>query len=293
LAITIAVSLSALGRFKNLLVSLICCYAVLSSIVIVMLGRGEMIPIGQSPTAILTAYWNVGETHALHSGRYFVLGIAMVYLAFISALDRLPAGTVRIVATTALLCQLAHVLLQSFVLIPFEDHQYQWQQYAGQLSSKRVQRGKEVLVIPINPAPMTIVFGDNARLTKMPESTVGLISTVGGITVEDSRRLPIFVPAGSPFEVTGWAVDAVAGAPARAVAVKIDNRQQVWAHYGLRRPDVAAALENPIFEKSGFSATIPALPPGLHTLELTIVTADGGSYFKANRRTQQVKVEAR
>jgi hypothetical protein len=291
LAIAFAVGLSVLGRFKNLLVLLICCYAVLSSIFIMMLGRSDMIAFGRSPTASLTAFWTVAETHALTGGRYFVLGIAMVYLVFISAVDRLPAGTVKIVATTALLCQLVNVLLQSFVLIPFVDHQ--WQQYAGQLSSTRVQRGEEVLVIPLNPRPSYIVFGDNARLSKISESTVGLISNVDGISMEESQGVPISVPADRPIEITGWAIDTVSGAPARAVAVKIDNQQQVWAHYGLRRPDVAAVLENPTYEMSGFSATIPALTPGLHTLELTIVTADGLSYYKPDHLTQHVKVQAR
>jgi hypothetical protein len=279
-AVALGLWLSALGRFKSLLVSLFCCYALMSSVFISLLGRSELIVVGVNPTI-----------HIPWHGRYFVLGIAMVYLAFIAAVDRLPATTFKVVATTSLFWVLVLVSSQSFVLVPFVN--FQWQAHASQLSEKLVHEMNQVVMIPINPPRWSIVLGDVARLEKLKLETNGYIETVAGVKVEESQLVPIPVPAGRPFRVTGWAVDAVAGARAGAVAVTVDDREQVWAHYGFIRHDVATELSNAAFEMSGFDVTNMTLPPGLHTLELTIVTADGGSYFKANRRTQQVKVEAR
>jgi hypothetical protein len=289
-ALALGLLLSALSRFKNFLVALICCYIVLSSVFVTILGRGEMIAVGSSSTSSLTVMWTAAETHVLIGGRYFVLGIAMVYLAYFAAVDRLPPGTVKIVATTALLCQLVFILSQSFILTPFVD--LKWQQYADQLSTARLDVGDEMVVIPVNPRPFQIVFGDLTRLKELNTSTAGFIDKVAGTSVGEFQQTPILVPADTPIEVTGWAIDREAAAPARGVAVVTDG-QPVWAHYGLARPDVAAAFNNPSYEMSGFSATILELPPGLHTLELRILTLDGRSFYRSTEQLLPVEIEVR
>ena len=251
---------------------------------------GEMIAVGSSPTSSLTVIWTVAKTHVLFGGRYFVLGIAMVYLAYIAAVDRLPPGTLKIAATTALVCQLVFVLSQSLILTPFVD--LKWQQYVDQLSTARLDVGDEMVVIPVNPRPFQIVFGDLTRLKELNTSTAGFIDKVAGTSVGEFQQTPILVPADTPIEVTGWAIDREAAAPARGVAVVTDG-QPVWAHYGLARPDVADAFSNPSYEMSGFSATILELPPGLHTLELRILTLDGRSFYRSTEQLLPVEIEVR
>ena len=285
-AVALGVVLSAFGRFKSFPVSLLCCYAIISSVFVTLAGRGAQVALGLAPFRSVTT---VGETHVLGDGRYFVLGIAMVYLSWIAALDRLPAGTAKIVATTTMVCGLVYVLSQSFVLIPFLD--FQWQQRATLLSAELIDDGDEVVVIPINPPPFQILLGDLARLEELPRRTDGRIETVGGIKVVETQGKPISVAAGRPIEITGWAVDRSAFGPARGVAVTVDDREHVWAHYELFRPDVATALSNPAYVMSGFRAIVTELPPGRHTLELKIVTQDGRSYFKPVRETQRLEIE--
>ncbi len=70
--------------------------------------------------------------------------------------------------------------------------------------------------------------------------------------------------------VVGWAVDLSAHAvPARVEAVA-DGRVAVFAHVGIVREDVAKALGDPRYAKSGFSAFFPSTvwTPGLHHVDV-------------------------
>ncbi|MBV9358566.1 MAG: hypothetical protein JO023_23900 [Chloroflexi bacterium] len=97
------------------------------------------------------------------------------------------------------------------------------------------------------------------------------------------------VPAGTPLVVGGWVVDRTAqgwaGIDGLQVANgQIDNGGTVLASSGIvgqNRPDVAAALGNPAYAASGFSATVPAgaLSPGQHTLYVYAHTPAKGSWY--------------
>jgi hypothetical protein len=96
------------------------------------------------------------------------------------------------------------------------------------------------------------------------------------------------VQVGSPLVVGGWVVDKTAQGWAgidgvQVVNGQLDNGGTVLASSGIvgqNRPDVGAALGNPAYAASGFSATVPAgaLSPGQHTLYVDAHTPAKGSW---------------
>ena len=61
----------------------------------------------------------------------------------------------------------------------------------------------------------------------------------------------------------------------------VDGKLDVPALYGLDRPDVAKAFNNPKFRYSGYIATFSSsiLGRGDHTISLKIVSKDGKHYY--------------
>ena len=92
------------------------------------------------------------------------------------------------------------------------------------LLAKFVRDMWHVAMIPINPPPTSLVIGDVARIKKRKQQTDGYFGMVSGVKVEESRRKHILVPDGCPFQITEWAVDAVADAPARIAHTRVDDR---------------------------------------------------------------------
>jgi len=97
------------------------------------------------------------------------------------------------------------------------------------------------------------------------------------------------VPGSGSFAVTGWFVDTTAQGWAGA------DQMQVWlgtmdgggkmvatGTVALPRPDVAAALGNPFYAASGFSASVPgsSVPGGPQTLNVYLHTGGKGWWFK-------------
>src|SRR5205823_12835297 len=89
---------------------------------------------------------------------------------------------------------------------------------------------------------------------------------------------------GGPVAVVGWAVDldAASGTGVERVLVFLDGDQSQGtalgpAQYGIERPDVVAALQNPRFLNSGFEFQVDpaAVPPGAHRLVFYAVAPDG------------------
>ena len=83
--------------------------------------------------------------------------------------------------------------------------------------------------------------------------------------------------ANVPLTVAGWAVDAPAHRPAKEVYIDVDGRL-FPVSYGVSRPDVAAALKEPAYERSGFRGQITA-GPGNHKVFLRVVNAAGTGYY--------------
>jgi hypothetical protein len=91
------------------------------------------------------------------------------------------------------------------------------------------------------------------------------------------------------FQVAGWFVDTTAQGWAGADDVQVfqgtmdgDGKMLARALFAQSRPDVAAALGNPFWAASGFTATIPAgaLPTGGQTLSVYAHTPAKGWWYK-------------
>ena len=93
-----------------------------------------------------------------------------------------------------------------------------------------------------------------------------------------------------PLHVTGWAVDGPNGMAAGGVYIEIDGRV-FQAAYGIARPDVAAALQNPRYALAGFDAEIPIgdLAPGRQFLALRVLNNLRTGYYEG--KTIEISVE--
>jgi hypothetical protein len=102
------------------------------------------------------------------------------------------------------------------------------------------------------------------------------------IATSSSPRADAEIPVSSigPLVASGWAADFAAG-PVSGVEIAIDQKPYA-ATYGLDRPDVAAALKNPAYAKSGFQFTIPSsqFSKGAHAITVRIINKGRSGYFE-------------
>ncbi len=86
--------------------------------------------------------------------------------------------------------------------------------------------------------------------------------------------------------LTGWAVDFPGHRNADAVYVLLDGKLAASCAADMDRPDVAAALGDRVFEKSGFACVIPAtqMSAGHHRVTLRIAVRGGRQYYEASLR---------
>jgi hypothetical protein len=140
------------------------------------------------------------------------------------------------------------------------------------------------------PPAATQVFAygvpDTSRLRRLPWRTDGLIEVVNAgspvIVIRPGSRSVRASPR-SAILVTGWAVDVPARSAARGVVLSVDQRWFFRADYGLNRPDVARALHNSGYAKSGFEVVFPlaGIPRGRHQLFLDVLAKGRGGYSQA------------
>jgi hypothetical protein len=92
------------------------------------------------------------------------------------------------------------------------------------------------------------------------------------------------IPGGASFTVSGWVVDTSADgwAGIDGVQVAMGSTMLAQATIAQNRPDVAAALNNPFYAASGFTAVVSmALPAGPQTLSVVAHTPGRGSWSKS------------
>ncbi len=132
-----------------------------------------------------------------------------------------------------------------------------------------------------NPPPIVGPPLALANLVHLSSETFFFIDSINEVALQTPPPMPIRIKGDAPITLTGWAVDDTAGNVAGGVFASVDDAMAFPADYGIDRPDVAAALKNPVAQKSGFSVTIPpnALAIGRHTLTIKIVTTDRKSYY--------------
>ena len=136
---------------------------------------------------------------------------------------------------------------------------------------------------------------------RLESSAAGGVSATPGPEQERERRLldtalkPPFGYLDSPQEGAampsggwgfGWALD---DSGIRSVTVSADGGPGLPAVTGQPHPGPAEAYPaHPDAARAGFGFTIPALPPGAHTLTVTVVARDGGRLV-INRNIQVVR----
>ena len=98
---------------------------------------------------------------------------------------------------------------------------------------------------------------------------------------------PVAAQSNGSITVSGWAVDAPSHKPASAVFIDVDGRL-FSTTYGISRKDVADALKEKSYEKSGFASRIYSTS-GSHRAHLRIVSAAGSTYYETPPITLKVK----
>jgi hypothetical protein len=83
--------------------------------------------------------------------------------------------------------------------------------------------------------------------------------------------------------VVGWAIDPVAGAPARTVFIYVDGQPFQEAVYGDDSPAAVTALGSDRYARCGFDAILDTtgLTTGPHELTVRVVSADGTRLYAA------------
>jgi hypothetical protein len=119
----------------------------------------------------------------------------------------------------------------------------------------------------------TQIFVDRVNMTHSPSASD---------TVAVDRRWPL--------HIVGWAVDAPNKDVAGGVYIDIDG-QTYQARYGIARPDVASALQNPRYSTSGFDAELPIgdLEPGPHAIALRVMNAQRTGLYQG--RTIEISIQ--
>ena len=153
LAIVALVALSLAVRGRNLPVLLICAYALVASLAITLLGRSEWNDFAQQ---VGTLFLLQAGRWTGDGGRYFFIGLSMVYLALFATLDRLRPVVARGAVGGALAVVLVVALAPSFRIPPLPN--LAWPEQAARLEAKRATNDRGPLLIPISPYGWTIPF---------------------------------------------------------------------------------------------------------------------------------------
>jgi len=121
-----------------------------------------------------------------------------------------------------------------------------------------------------------------ASLTKSPTATVFSIDAINEQNVAQATQ-PMAV-SGDELTVAGWVVDEPNKTTANKIFVNIAG-SDFPAAYGGERPDVAKALGQAAYTKSGFMSKIPVseIGKGNHQLRLKVVAAQGDVYYLTDK----------
>lgn len=145
--------------------------------------------------------------------------------------------------------------------------------YEGARSENRVAAGAR----SSRSTPSCLGTG-TAELSRSSLTTSLYWDNVGG--VRDPSKHPVVQILAGRFTAAGWAVDTPNQTSAAAIEVVIDGKPY-QAQYGIDRPDVASALNNSAYRKSGFELTLPRIEKGDHTISLRVIAKTGDVYYES------------
>jgi hypothetical protein len=89
-------------------------------------------------------------------------------------------------------------------------------------------------------------------------------------------------PQGATMKIEGWAFDPAGHAAGQGVIARVDHQLDFPGVYGIARPDIAQAIGDPASTDSGFRVELSTngLKPGIHTITIAVVDADGEHYYE-------------
>lgn len=128
-------------------------------------------------------------------------------------------------------------------------------------------------------SPVTAELSQNT--TKLAGNPLWNLEAVGPIIVAPGQKT-FDAPASGSLQITGWAVDSAAKAPAGGVEVLIDGKPYS-ASYGRLRDDVVKVHGVAAYAKSNFAFDLKAedIGAGSHTAVFHILTNDRKSYWES------------
>jgi hypothetical protein len=201
------------ARWRSLPFLLYSAYGIVASCTLALVGHRFLAALANNLGLLI-------EKSVFFSGRYQVLPVSLIYLAFLATIDRLPRARARAIATGVMMLWLMATEAPSFVLPPFRD--LQWPSRAAQLERKLTTGSSEPLTIPINPDRYGYRFNLAFDLRAIaPEVTVPADVSLGplldGTTIEQT-----FVARCSPLSQIDLWLDAE-GDPITTVHVDISD----------------------------------------------------------------------
>lgn len=119
---------------------------------------------------------------------------------------------------------------------------------------------------------------DPATINLSSESTDVNVELINGNSEQDNSSLL----SDGIFNVSGWAIDKVAGNSPSKVFIKIDDK-----YYQARtviREDVAKYFDNKKYKKAGFECSIPTkdIKKGKHKVTLCVISNDGEKRYEVD-----------
>lgn len=127
-------------------------------------------------------------------------------------------------------------------------------------------------------APPATPAAAHQNLTKRAEMATFTLDVING--APDPLNTPAVIKAGEPATFSGFGFDPVAKAAGKTIDIVVDGvaYATVCCH---GRQDVASYYKTQAVLASGFTATLPAgvIKPGVHTVEVRVISPDGKSYF--------------
>lgn len=194
--------LAIVGRFRTVQIMALSLYGLLGSLLLSLLGR-NFVP-GVGATSLAGVFAGLGG----NGGRYFVVSLAMVCLAFLAAIDGLGRARARVGCSLALAIVLAVSFAQSFRVFSFVD--YPWNHYAAELSQSIAHHDGRLMLIPINPR------GWNIASNPLGVQPQALSYLVRGVSIEQT-----FSPACNGLDRVELRIVSNAGMKPGPVSVRL------------------------------------------------------------------------
>jgi hypothetical protein len=147
--VALVVALARQTQWRSVPVLLYCAYGVTLANALMFLGRPPLAAAASSVPMLLLQFHGV-------RGRYHFVPVALVYLAVVATVDRVPRDRMRSLSTTALVVWLVATEAPTLVAPPFHD--LGWPAQAARLERKLAGASLAPLTIPVNPDPSGLWF---------------------------------------------------------------------------------------------------------------------------------------